>query len=541
MVPSAARAGRLLERGGTLHLRRPDPGALPRPGLAEATAGSLLRRGPAYPLRRVPGERETRGLSEEDLYWLGPRSHDWRRPTPLAPGLCRAQLVPSLEAEGSQRLAGSAIERGAGQHASGEALTFHANGVARGLLRFAHAGRWLLGLLARGTPAGGGWPMAVVRLDGSHVATHRVGAADAALYASRVEIAAAGEHGLEVAFVNDLYEPPEDRNLTLEAVLWRPEERPPGARPLAEPACLARHDRGPGRVLLDWLEWDDESTHAPQAGRIGSTLLVNQSVQARPGGRTRLEAESMEVVDARCVNEREGFVWLGDAGALQRRVRFSSDGVYGFGLRAQGTPMAGGFPNPLLTLDGRALGRVEVGALPATVVLRGEFEAGERQLGVVYDNDGWDPDAGEDRNLGLDRLEVTWASSEGPLPQVRLAGPEEVAPGQAFLLSAGCAFGVGALAYRFEPGSGGAWGPEPEVQLTLPDPGDHLLRAWVRDEVGRVAVDGYRVRARAPGADAGDGPLRLRSPRPRGRARVAVAPGSRWAPCRRGDGQRGAG
>ncbi len=96
-----------------------------------------------------------------------------------------------------------------------------ANGTITCRIAFAQAGPREFRIRARGTEMDGVFPIMAVRIDGrsvGEVSLRRAGWQTVAL----VVQAPAGTYDLSLAFTNDAYRPPEDRNLTIESVEIRP-------------------------------------------------------------------------------------------------------------------------------------------------------------------------------------------------------------------------------------------------------------------------------------------------------------------------------
>jgi hypothetical protein len=117
--------------------------------------------------------------------------------------------------------AGTVIEAGAMEvkecaawAREGDAIGLWANGVVEAEVEFEEAGEYQFGVRARGTALGGVYPRVEVRVDGETVGEVELASAGWGRYRVRAAVGE-GVHRIGLAFVNDEYEPPEDRNLTI--------------------------------------------------------------------------------------------------------------------------------------------------------------------------------------------------------------------------------------------------------------------------------------------------------------------------------------
>lgn len=94
-------------------------------------------------------------------------------------------------------------------------------------------------------------------------------------------------------------------------------------------------------------------------------------------------------------------------GSVETVVQFPADGEYTFRVRARQT--AAGPDNAMMnvTLNAQALETFEVAAETMTEFeVTAQVTAGAHAVGVTFENDFYDPDAGADRNLHVDWFEV---------------------------------------------------------------------------------------------------------------------------------------
>jgi len=104
-------------------------------------------------------------------------------------------------------------------HTSGAARysgwMFWENGYIAEKVAFPNTGAYQFTLQASGNFAAGDWPQAEIRLDQTVKATITINSASDAAFASTITVTA-GAHEVAIAFINDIYEPPDDRNLAVD-------------------------------------------------------------------------------------------------------------------------------------------------------------------------------------------------------------------------------------------------------------------------------------------------------------------------------------
>lgn len=91
------------------------------------------------------------------------------------------------------------------------------NGYIEDTVQFPTSGQYQFQVIASGTPAGGNWPLMEIRIDQAVIATVVVNAGVWTTYPRTAQISAA-THAVAIAFTNDAYAPPEDRNLLIDKV-----------------------------------------------------------------------------------------------------------------------------------------------------------------------------------------------------------------------------------------------------------------------------------------------------------------------------------
>ena len=98
-----------------------------------------------------------------------------------------------------------------------------ANGRTTFGLTVSRAGRYELAITASGTPGGGEFPKMRVDVDKKAVGDVQLERAGWCTLRQPLDLDE-GEHHIGIAFINDFYEPPEDRNLRIRSVTLRPVE-----------------------------------------------------------------------------------------------------------------------------------------------------------------------------------------------------------------------------------------------------------------------------------------------------------------------------
>ncbi len=170
-------------------------------------------------------------------------------------------------------------------------VAFWSNGRAHWEIRFPTNGKYYLAVRARGTPVEGVFPIAEVYLDGERVGVLYIGSRERNLYPLTF-FARAGVRRLTVAFVNDAWRPPEDRNLWVDYFLLAPvKEGTEVVEGLTTPPALASVRVGQGQLVLNAIRWDEAGKNGRKAQRFVATLLTALGTRFRP-------AEAVSVVEA---------------------------------------------------------------------------------------------------------------------------------------------------------------------------------------------------------------------------------------------------
>jgi PKD repeat protein len=93
-----------------------------------------------------------------------------------------------------------------------EGWNIWSNGYIADTVNFPTGGTYTFEVRAKGSYAGGAWPIMEVRIDQNEVGTVTVDASSWAVYTIQAYVSS-GTHEVAIAFTNDYYRPPQDRNL----------------------------------------------------------------------------------------------------------------------------------------------------------------------------------------------------------------------------------------------------------------------------------------------------------------------------------------
>ncbi|MCX7016579.1 MAG: hypothetical protein NTW86_29150, partial [Candidatus Sumerlaeota bacterium] len=394
----AARAGAeaLLARGGTVYLHRPTPESFakisPLHGsdlTAQSYAGPLLFGASDDPMQRA--------FTREDLYWLGQHAGSTWSDTPLATGMADFAFVPSLDEKAATPYdARKMITEGAIVGVNDEGAFLSTNGAIVARIETPKAGTYVLGLVARGTPAGGGYPVAAVSV-GEGVdpkqGARKLGVVS--LTSDRWETypvladLAAGPHSVSISFTNDARGDGEDRNFYLKELLVAPAAKG-GASFLTQPPALVRLPRGKGAFVVDAIRWDTEKDNDRKADRLACSLLAAAGAEFENSPCYTVEAEDMtpDPKMPHFSHPTNATVALNSNGYIQTELEIARAGSYQVDIIAQGTQAKGVFPIVEVLLDGKSLGKVELtGRRWRAYPLGATLPAGRHQLRLAFIND----------------------------------------------------------------------------------------------------------------------------------------------------------
>lgn len=407
-VPRPERLKDLVEEGRTLLVHRAAPDRLS--ALAKAFGLDLELRRFSGEIARAEGAHFLPGpFAREDLYWLGRHEGiDWAdtpRATEMADGVFTKTLegkeVRSFEVE-DWKLEGGIVERRT------PGVVFATNGSATAEIDFpyddeAFEGRYVIGILARGTPCKGVYPVVRVEIDGQYFGT--IGIEDGewrtATTFGHVE---KGRRKVSIAFVNDAGDPPrEDRNLYVDKALIARDKDSSRTAFLTSPPAVAFVNCGAGRVILDQLRWDTEEQNARKAARYAGRLLTLLGADFTPRSGTAVECAAMTPQPGMPHFRNYGtHVGLACNGYVETAVEVAAAGRYEMELTAAGTPAEGVYPLVEVRLGGTKVGQVQLTSGNwRSYRIEVDLPEGKHDLALWFVNDF--NREGEDRNVMLGR------------------------------------------------------------------------------------------------------------------------------------------
>lgn len=393
-----------LKQGGNVVLHRPTPETLKR--LNRALNLDFVCHPYSGHVTRAEADDPLLGaITREDVYWLGEHVGIGWATTPRAPGMVDGVFSKTLEGKKVEtheveewQLEGGIVER------RDPGVAFATVGSASAEIDFPVTGSYVIGVVARGTPCQGVYPIVRVSIDEEQLGTASVDGDEWQTVTAfgRVD---KGRHRLSVAFINDASDPPrEDRNLTVDKVVIAQDERADEVGFLTTPPATAAVRYGEGTLVIDQLRWDTEERNARKAVRYASSLLtaLGGSFASRLG--VDVEGEQMTPQPGMPhFNNRGTYASIACSGYVQTPIEVAVSGRYTLEIVASGSPAAGVYPLVAVRIDGKEVGQVQLtGGSWRPYQLEAELVQGTHQLQVVFLND-FNQD-GEDRNLMFDKV-----------------------------------------------------------------------------------------------------------------------------------------
>ena len=417
-VEAGQNTSRLLsyvQAGGTLLIHRPTDAFL-------GTAAPLLIPGAGWssevtlPIVRGDANPAPTRITNHDLHWAD-ASGTWNVAEVLSTNIASRVYRKAFNLATYTTLQAEQMPiKSVGGPTSGGWILW-ANGYVAQTINITQPGQYQFGIVARGTPQGGGWPHMVLRIDGTITDAITVTSADWQTWPLSANLTA-GSHELAIAFDNDSYSPPEDRNLLLDQVRYGLDPTPNDPNFLTKPGALVEVRRGAGRILFDEINWETPGRHAERAGRYMNALLTECNALVRSTGTgVKIEAEAMILIGAASAYTNSGVVWLNSSGKLQTIVRFTETNLYTFGITGGGSPALGVYPRAELLIDSVSRGSVELAsASPALFTLETTVPAGVHSVQISFINDFYAPP--EDRNMALDNITIDVGGASTASPQL---------------------------------------------------------------------------------------------------------------------------
>lgn len=361
------------------------------------------------PILRAEGDDELLPyLSREDLYWLGPsRGAPWQT-APLALNSADGLFTSQMALEDAKRFPatkGATIE-GGNILVERDELAFFTNGRAEWEIDIPRTGTYNFGLSARGTPVGGVYPIVEVYLDGKKVGILYIGSERRGIYTCSFT-AEKGKHKLGIAFTNDAWAPPEDRNLWVESFLLAEAKGKDQGEALTSPPALVSLSLGKGRLVLSAIRWDEPPVgNRLKARRFISCLLTALGGRFAPLGKvSSLKAEKFKPAgEYPFLRWEAGYIVMATNATVESEIEVARAGQYRITVWARGTPAEGVYPIVLLEVNGKEIGRIECKGedwSPHSIIA--DLPSGKHIFRISFINDLWRPP--EDRNLWLSQVD----------------------------------------------------------------------------------------------------------------------------------------
>jgi hypothetical protein len=346
-------------------------------------------------------------FTNEDLYWLGEHTGIGWSTTALAQTTATAAFERALQPEGAREFPATdmALTGGiVGKIEGDDGVFFATVGTGSLPVEFPESREYVIGVVARGTPVDGVYPIGEVRVGGRSLGSISVRSNEWATYTTFGHVEA-GTHAVEIAFTNDASKPPnEDRNMYVKSLLVAPAEATDRSVFLTRPAALVSFPKGKGSFVVDEITWDVEEANGTKATRFICGLLTGLGARFVPRMGAIVEAEDMQPQPGMpYFSKGGGRVVIATNGYVETEVEVARAGRYTVELVAGGSPAEGVYPIVELSMGDRSLGQVEL----TTGTMKGypltaDLAAGVQKLRVTFANDR--NTAGEDRNLYVDRV-----------------------------------------------------------------------------------------------------------------------------------------
>jgi hypothetical protein len=404
------RLKQFVRSGGTVVLHRITPADVPR---VAAVLGQpiILQSGSGTGVTFTDRTGPAAAMSNQDLAWLGPSPTDSAPPsvsdrtTDYVMLPAYRETGPAIKLQAEQMTLpsfGASLDQGE----EGSAVELYTNAEVTARITVPLGGTYLISLHLRGTPAGGGWPQASVRVDDASLGT-LVADSEQWQTFSLIGNLPAGDHTLGIGFTNDFYALPEDRNLWVDWASLTPITLQKSSLIIhTSPGVLASLPDGKGLWIIDQVRWDAPGGSGERAQRYLANLLTSLGCPFAYESGTVIEAAAMQVKDCELCQQSDGSVTLATSGVLETEVEFASAGDYVIAVRAEGTPVDGVYPQIEVKADGKALGVLQLeGSGWQTKRLRAAVAAGKHLLSLGFINDEWKPP--QDRNLTISRLTIS--------------------------------------------------------------------------------------------------------------------------------------
>jgi len=390
----------------TIYWHAPDPQAFE--AMREAVgAGELAVQPGSGPLRLAAREhRLLAGVCREDVTYAGAvKGRSWMRGFELDPGVadrvvsCRVGDAPSDRYEAEDMQLSGGIVRVA---PDGKGVIMATVGEARTTARIREAGLYRITVVAGGTDVNGVYPVVSLRANGDPVAQVALTEEKTRAYAC-LGMLPTGDVEICTAFVNDLREDGQDRNLLLDAIeIDRDPIGEEGLQYLTQPPALAVLETEGSRLVVDGIRWDTATRNALKGRRYASALLRNLGVAFHPPPppASWIPTAHFDAVGKIAFFRKEkSELGIFSAGAVAAEFACDREEELVVVLSGRSTPSRGEYAKARLSVDGHPVGAVKVHSAVTTAfdVGRLRLKKGRHRVEVAFVNDL--QSGSEDRNL----------------------------------------------------------------------------------------------------------------------------------------------
>ena len=308
------------------------------------------------------------------------------------------------------------------------------NGNIADDVNFSMEGTYTLEVTAKGNFAGGAWPIMEVWIDQTVVETFTVDSSSWAVYTIEVYVTS-GTHEVAVAFTNDYYIPPQDRNLYVDKVTITEAggNLSPKASIFADGtggiAPLSVYFDGSGSYDPDGTvssyNWDfgdgtkdyemtvnhtfDDPglytvtlTVTDDQGATGSDT-IQIAANSGSGAELEIEAEDMSIKTTGGPTTGGWNIWSN--GNIADDVNFSMEGTYTLEVTAKGNFAGGAWPIMEVWIDQTVVETFTVDSSSwAVYTIEVYVTSGTHEVAVAFTNDYYKPP--QDRNLYVDKVTI---------------------------------------------------------------------------------------------------------------------------------------
>ena len=276
---------------------------------------------------------------------------------------------------------------------------------------------------------------------------------------------------------------------TVRGVQW-----PDWLAPAVNPPLLLAGAKAGRDFVLDFLG-ALASTDSLDDLQVASELLRWQGIPVDTPLSLSVPATQMAIEGSMLHDTVDGVVWLKDNGQLVTEATFPASARYRFMVTGQGTPAAGEYPRPEITVDGVKAGQLQLGPNLQAHFADATIAKGVHTVGLAFVDDAFLPS--EDRDAGFLTLEIALlAGNSAPYATVQVLSNAPV-----LTAHAGCLFDPDNDPVTVEwllttDGCGGdlvveqAEGSQVEFEV---DDGTYWLFMTVLDDRGAQTVDCERI------------------------------------------------